>query len=232
MSGFGDELLIIRGPSGVVDQSDYGNDGSFNGAVNVVPDVSAGGVSAFSMSSDTGDHITLPVIPLTQTDFTLACWVNISHWDAGLADGLLGTWGDNNNARRYLLNRGANRLLQFFVGASESPVTFDVSGLSGWHLVAGAFNNTSKVATLWLDGQSVASNVISVTLSGTTQPAKIGRQNENNDQGLDGRIDDIRIRPKLTTQNEFLSWFFVGRGYNVKIASFRRRRMMMQRGGL
>ena len=74
--GFGDELLILRGPTGVTDQSGNGNDGTYNGGMGTVSDTGSGGSVAF-LFDGTDDFINLPVPVVSAMPLTLAAWVKI-----------------------------------------------------------------------------------------------------------------------------------------------------------
>ena len=162
MSGRGDELLLLRASSGVVDQSSNGNDGVFGGGMGV-----SGGEFVFGGSPQ---KISCPYIALGSA-FTVSCWFKQTV-DAGSASYLIAQ--DTGSTRNFILRTLTSGS---FVGLSL--IVWDTSGVAYTaqvlnlnyladgllHLVTGVSDGTNLI--LYYDGVAVA------TVGGTSSPRSL-----------------------------------------------------------
>lgn len=209
--GFGDELLIWRGPTGTVDQSGNGNNGTYNGGMGVVADTGANGTQAFAFDG-VNDFISIasPVVLTTPT--TLAAWVRAN--SVGVTGSIIciSTAAGTNHFR--LLRHFATGNIGARVRAGGTGVEGVLAGLTtGWHLCIGEFlSSTSRTAR-----RDTSSGAVSTTLR---NPVGMDTLTVGFGYGADngyfaGRIDDIRVFKRALTTAEISAWAAAGRGYNA-----------------
>tara|TARA_R110000803_G_scaffold183708_1_gene246059 strand:+ start:594 stop:1328 length:735 start_codon:yes stop_codon:yes gene_type:complete len=224
MAGFGNESLILRGPTGITDQSVNGNNGTYNGGMGVVADTSNSGVSAFSLTSASSQYINItsaPELKPTST-LTIACWLRIDAW---VLAGIVGSWDVGTNSRQYSLRMtGTTGLISFALSddgafASGHRAQVDATGLSlaTWYFVVAEFdsgtpklsiNNAASAAPGFNDITSIYSASDDVIIGGEISSGTVVRF-------FGGRIDDVRILNRVLTSGEKSAWYAAGRGYDV-----------------
>jgi hypothetical protein len=232
--GFGDELLLLRGPSGLTDLSVSGLSASYNGGMGVTADTNHNGVSAF-LFDGTNDAITIasPTPLLISPVLTLAMWLRIDAWPtAGNFMGIAGIWSPPGNQRAYSLYMSDVSGAVFFqidkLGTNVSGSTTVVSqsgySASAWYLVIAELN--AGPANLIRSGTSQSHTLENAT---TIHPATtfFGLGCHSNAgtpyRFFNGRMDDIRVYDRLLTSTEKSDWLAAGRGYDSTTPSQRRR---------
>lgn len=225
--GFGDELLILRGPTGVIDQSASGLTASYNGGMGVTADTSNNGVSAF-LFDGTNDSITIPNTPILQVSpvLTLAMWLRIDAWPtAGNFAGIAGMWNPPGNQRGYSLyldgNVSSNVNWQASkngtVTAGQDSFTTQASySAATWYLVIAEIN--AGAANLIRSGASQSgARSDATTIHPSTTFFGLGcHSNAGTPYRLfNGRMDDVRVFNRLLTSGEKADWLAAGRGYDA-----------------
>lgn len=195
--GFGDELLILRGPTGVTDQSSAGNNGTYNGGMGTVSDTGSGGTEAF-LFDGIDDVISFSAITLP-AEWTLGFWIKPT--TNGTNDGYFHP--GSGTTRTCFQAGGAQYREGTFAVAAGTPT------IGAWSFIAFS-RNAAGLVSAYFNGSFVTSatraNITSLTLFGN-DPAAAGRF-------FDGRADDMRISP-IRTAGEISDWYAGGRGYNA-----------------
>lgn len=225
--GFGDELLILRGPTGLVDQSASGLSASYNGGMGVTADTSNNGVSAF-LFDGTNDSITIANTPILQVSpvLTLAMWLRIDAWPtAGNFAGIAGMWNPPGNQRGYTLylDGSVSGSLNWqaskngtVAASQDSFATQGSYSASTWYLVIGEIN--AGAMSLLRSGTSASgSRADATTIHPSTTFFGLGCHSNNGTpyRFLNGRMDDIRVFNRLLTSTEKSDWLAAGRGYDA-----------------
>jgi Concanavalin A-like lectin/glucanases superfamily/F5/8 type C domain len=195
------------------DSSDYGNDGTFNGAPQWV-DGYLGGALEFDGSDDSLDCGSDPSLDLTT--WTIAFWLNAN---------------ENKNYNGFVI-KGADaaenyEVLGFGDGSFHFPITFD-DGSRTWPnsptgvIVAGEWAHfaysydSAEGRRLYKDGSLVFEDAESGTPQASTVPLTIG-----NEGGLsrfvNGVMDDTRIYNRVLTAEE-LADVILGKGPSSELA--------------
>jgi len=221
MAGFGDELLIWRGPSGITDQSSYGHNGTYNGGMGTVSDTGSGGTVAFLLDGiDDFISIANPVVSAYYPT-TIALWIKIP---VVAVTNAVVTIGRSSGASHYLQMRYGSGSVNAAAAAGGTGAAAGKSGVGAdsWYLVTalflsagsrsasvnavyGATNTTSRSPTL-LDELLVGWGRAGITTY------------------FDGRIDDVRVFNRELTSGELADWLAAGRGYDVDWSSQQQRR--------
>lgn len=208
--GFGDELLILRGPTGVTDQSGNGNNGAYNGGMGTVSDTGSGGSVAF-LFDGTDDFINLPVPVVSAMPLTLAAWVKLT---ATSGIGSIVCISTSAGTNHYWLMRHNSANLEARSRAGGTGSSGSVSGLTtGWHLCIGEFlSSTSRTARRdTTSGTTATANRNPTGMDVLTVGFGYGADNGY----LNGRVDDIRVFDRVLTPTEISDWVTAGRGYDA-----------------
>jgi hypothetical protein len=241
MAGFGNERLLLRGQSGVTDQSSSGNDGVFQGGMGTVADTDSGGTVAF-LHDGTDDRITVAdsdSLSFLGQPFSVGGWIlKTSSAAVGLiakaSGAAVGEWyifvGSNNDI--------AFRLVDSTNAAAIGVVTaFNVTTNNQWQLIVATSDGTNTVGGLKIYRNSTlisasTSNVGSgfSQVRNTSQEVTIGSRGAAN--FFPGRTDDMRVLPVELTLTQIQAWHAAGRGYNVTPTIFPRRRRSRSGGGV
>ena len=211
--GFGDELLILRGPTGVTDQSGNGNDGSYNGGMGTVSDTGSGGTVAFSFDGS-NDFINFASAIVTAAPISLACWIKPSTVAAGQRT-MMSITDSAGTANQFYLRQNATTL-QTVTNATGGASTASITSIltaGAWQFVIGEFVSTTQRRSIH-DGTpgSAASSgprVPSVNI------ATVGWGYGAGQGYFNGLIDDIRIFDRVLTPTEIADWYAAGRGYDA-----------------
>jgi hypothetical protein len=236
MAGFDDELLILRGPSGVDNLAAATPDGVYRGGMGTVADASSGGTTAFlfnnaSHAITVGDNFNLP----TTGEFAVFSWLYIAGQITDFtvfgakqspAPDLTG-WA--------LRNGGAaqRQHLSFFIidGESDSNSVVSESGVftgSGWRLIGVTYSAVEAVATIrlyhngWLS--VIPTSIVLGDSYANTVDCSFGQRYSDGGGPLSGRMDDIRIFSAIPSDSEIAAWQSAGRGYDVPSSTRTRRR--------
>lgn len=76
------------------------------------------------------------------------------------------------------------------VSTFSSP---DIMEINEWQHVAVTYNNTTGAATIYLDGQPVASSTLAIGMNNATYPWLMGAAFENGADGFAGDLDDLHV---------------------------------------
>jgi len=198
--GFGDELFILRGPTGVSDQSGNGNDGTYAGGMGVVADTNNGGVSAFSFDGS-DDRITAS-IPSTSTPFSIGMWKSQDGFTNGFP-----RWFDNGNIVLLVASTTAGGASSYRSGSYFDARYVNVANT--WELIAFVFDGSTVKFYLngtLVDEKSFGPAAITSFVIGNNAAAN---------RGFRGKMDDIRISPSTWSLTQVSDWYTAGRGYNA-----------------
>jgi len=195
--GFGDELLILRGPTGVTDQSTYGNNGTYNGGMGIVSDTGSSGVSAFLFDA-IDDTISIPAVAMP-SEWTLGFWIKPT--------------SNGTNDCYFRPAGGTNRFCFQGGGAQYREGTFAVAAgtptIGAWSFLAFS-RDSGGIVYAYLNG----SFVTSAARANITELSTIGNDSSGAGRFYDGLMDDMRISP-IRTAGEISAWYAGGRGYNA-----------------
>jgi sialidase-1 len=236
MAGFGDEILLLRGPSGVTDLSSGGNNCTYFGGMGVVADTGSGGISAFSFDG-TDDRIDSPAIAAANVgtgNYTIAAWVNYSATDsvrivasANYGSGA-GTQSDN-AAVTFLSSENLIALGRTSTGTAISR-SMVAPAINQWHLVCNI--RRSGAIELWVNGTLQGSTSGSDASLASHSLFRFGCSTESLIRFMAGKKDDIRVLARALSSSEISAWHAAGRGYNVAPTIFPRRRRSRPGGGV
>lgn len=224
MAGFGNEILILRGPSSGTDLSVAGNDGTLTNSLGVVADTDAGGVSAFAFDA-TNKRITLPsAVDLPTTgNWSFGCWYKTSQESEG------SIYTNNaNQAGRFDIKTTSvlSSTYRTFLFGNASPTSLvlhgsNVSNNNNWQMLV-ATRDGDEFA-IYDNGTRAATATVAVTIS-TNSFSIGGRPGSDNKQSFSGRADDIRRSNSVWSDAQILAWYNAGRGYDVASTIQTRRR--------
>jgi len=177
-------------------------DGTAIGGATTTPDGIRGDVLLLDAA---GEHVEVNSRFNEPADVTLAAWVNL---DTSTDNAEIISLGNNLMLRA---DDSANGLtLGYYQGGSWNFVGAPEVNLdgTGWHHVAGVFDDTGNNIVLYLDGEQVArvntSNNIDWTVDANTSTNTIIGAHGKASAGFDfqGRIDDARIYNRALTAGE------------------------------
>lgn len=209
--GFGDELLIWRGPTGITDQTANGRNGTYNGGMGVVSDTGSSGVSAFEFDG-VNDFISIASPVISAMPLTLAAWVKANSVAVTGSIVCISTSGGTNHY--WLLRHFATGNVGARSRAGGTGAESIVAGLTtGWHLCIGEFlSSTSRTVRLGTSSGTTSTTARSPTgMDVLTVGYGYGADNAY----FAGRVDDIRVFNRVLTSGEISAWASAGRGYNV-----------------
>ena len=217
MAGFGNELLILRGPSGVTDQSSSGFNATYQGGMGVTADTGSGGVSAFDFNGST-HYMTLPPLGISGTSSrSVFAWAKFTAVDSST----VWTLGDKTTGQKFTVRQDSGFLRVEIEGSGFTSTL--ATPTATWLLIGVTFSGTTLAgSTLWVGNSSQSATGANAV--NTTDLAEIGRNNRGTSPTTPmlGRLDDIRAFSRVITSTEISNWYAGGRGYN-KPASQRRR---------
>ena len=220
--GFGDELLILRGATGVTDQSESGNNCSYIGSA--FAETQDGSLAFRFAGGSSGDAIDTPFDNLLSNyfdrPFTIACWAKTNvatttrqiicaDFDAaGSAVSALlelsGYEGVTSGFSGDALTNQTSFPAKTATITTQTWVLIGVEGYGGNH-------------RCWLNG-SAGTAVATAELSASNSNCRFriglagGLATSN---GWNGWIDDFRLLDRQLTSQEWADWAAAGRGYNA-----------------
>jgi hypothetical protein len=194
----------------VADSSGYGNHGvRGDTAATESSDpmwVCSAGASALDLDG-VDDHVLATDYDVLNT-ITIAAWIK---WDVnGASDGIISKRTDNEVAGNWALrfDNTSPAYLEWMVwsglDSSQSVLTttdFTAIGPGVWTHVVVTFNDTTNVASFYVNGAPDNSGSITNNLANTTDPIVIGWSGQGA-QYFDGRVDDVRIYDRILTPAE------------------------------
>ena len=186
--------LIIQGQVGQWNFENNANDsvGSYNGMPSGSPAYTTGKIGQAIDLDGTNDFVTLPAGVADAKDMTVAAWV---YWDGGNQWQRIFDFGASTSNYMFLTPRSGGNTLRFAIknGGDEQRVDTAQLPTNQWVHLAVTLRNDA--ATLYVNGQAVASNG-SVTMNPVDLLADrnyIGDSQFSADPLFNGRIDDFRI---------------------------------------
>jgi hypothetical protein len=227
VTGFGDEILIIRGPTLGTDQSSAGNNCTLVNSLGVTADTNNNGISAFVFNANDKRIVPPTAVNLPATgNWSFGCWYLTSL--AG--EGTIFTNNNFQSGRTDLkttsLLSGTYRTFTFVNGSPSSVVMYspNTSNTNSWRL--GVWQREGNVFRIYDNGAIAVEATVSVSIDQTTEFTIGGRPKWTTAEGVlqafSGRADDIRRSNTVWTADQIAAWWTNGRGYDVK--SSRRRR--------
>jgi hypothetical protein len=241
MAGFGNERLLLRGPSGVADQSSSGNDGVFQGGMGTVADTESGGAVAF-LHDGIDDRITVAdsdSLSFLGQPFSVGGWVRKT---ANVTSGLLAKASAAASGEWYILFGSANSIVFRLVDNTNAAAIgietqLNVITNNDWQLIVATSSGSESVSGLKIyRNTSLISTFTSNFGSGFSQVRNTSQDITIGSRGsatfLPGRTDDIRVIPAELTLSQVQAWHAAGRGYNVAPTIFPRRRRSRSGGGV
>jgi hypothetical protein len=209
--GFGDELLILRGPSGVTDQSGNGNDATYNGGMGVTADTGSGGVSAFSFDAS-NDFMLIPatvIQSLVESAGSIGFWAKPSSTTTTART----PFATDGGWRLQTFNRTAGFTFQTAAGpnGTRSLVVTALAANVWSHVVLTVTNATMEI---FVNGVLAASGTATGNETYSSQTNNIG-QCPGGSQRWAGLIDDFRVADRVWTPTEISDWHAAGRGYDT-----------------
>lgn len=213
----GDEVLILRGPTGITDQSAEGNDGTYVGGMGTTSDTGSGGTLAF-LSDGTDDELTVAhdvSLNFGATGFWGICgWVKTSSVRREtIVSKISGTDG-------WYLDLLATGHLRFRYGLGTS-IYLDSSTTvndGNWHHVGACKISNSLTRTdairIYIDGVDRTGTNGSDGINAaqdTSYDIGYGRPAGGFASRFTGRMDDMRVVPRVITASNFSDLYSGGR---------------------
>ena len=219
MPGFGNELLIIRGPTGITDQSGFGNHGTYQGGMGTVADTDRGGTTAFLLDS-TNDFISFASAIVTTMPVTLAAWIKPT--SVGISQAVI-SLARSDGTLHFRNLRLDNITIHAASAAGASSPSGSIAGVAAntWHLVIGEFLSATS-RTAFLDGTTGTTSATSRAPTALNE-LLIGFNRSTGFGYFGGRMDDIRVLDRVLTAAEISAWVTAGRMYDVGGSTQRRR---------
>ncbi len=207
--GLGGEKLWLC-PSlndSVNDISGSGNDGTYQGGMGTVSDVSAGGSRAYDFDG-IGDYIDCGSGFNPSTNLSLSAWVNADTWsgDPSNVRTIIEKGFDGANEKFSMGSRSNGSYLDLYtyISPAERGIESQVAppSTANWHHVCGTFDGSTW--RLFFNGVQVASDADSTALPSSTQAVSIGatKVNGSPERYFSGKMDDIRTYDRAITQSE------------------------------
>ena len=201
-----DSLLIGYWPfnGNATDESGNGNDGTVYGATLTV-DRFGNANSAYSFDG-TNDYISAnPVLPISNQDRSISIWFNTTSASGsnGWYVNTMTSWGspsDNNLCSAAVYK--AELMFNAF-GVSYSVYTGQIVNDSNWHNTVITYDG--EILKVFLDTVEVASE--SRNLNTVNSSFYIGRRVGQDNQFMDGLIDDIRLYSRALSSEEIDSLY-------------------------
>jgi hypothetical protein len=200
-----DTVLNLRASTGVTDQTNYGNDGTYQGGMGVTDE-------AF-LFEGVGDYINVPNVGefASGESFTSSAWIKVTALPPFASSILVKGYGTAGQVNPWwmLLIDGAGAIgLQTRNAASATSTATggDVSD-GAWHFVTGVYDAVSATLTTYIDAVSVAtaSGVAAGAYGTNSGDLEIG--GTHLDRWWTGSIKDVRIIPRAITVTEIRELF-------------------------
>jgi hypothetical protein len=241
MAGFGNERLLLRGPSGVTDQSSSGNDGTYQGGMGTVADTDSGGTVAF-LHDGSNDRITVAdsdSLSFLGQPFSVGGWMRKTN---SLAFGLISKASAAAAGEWYILITANNQII-FRLIDNTNAAAIGVQTASStttnneWQLIVCTSDGSEVVGGLkiYRNGSLISTTTTNVSsgfseVRNTTEETVVGARGAAS--FIPGRTDDMRVIPAELTLSQVQAWHAAGRGYNVAPAFTPSRRRRELSGGL
>lgn len=137
------------------------------------------------------------------TAFTIEAWIYANSWQPNIWQGSIVNKDIPGPDRGYGFRCGDNGKLSFVMAADNTwneVFTSSIMNSEQWHHVAVVVSGTNM--TLYIDGQAVATESYTGTISSNTEDLTIGASTGFGDRHFDGVLDEIRIWNVARTQTE------------------------------
>ena len=227
MTGFGDEILIIRGPTFGTDQSSAGNNCTLVNSLGVTADTNNNGVSAFVFDVNNKRIVPPIAVNLPATgNWSFGCWYLTSLAGEGTIFSNNDAQAGRTDLKTTTLQSGTYRTFTFVNGTPSSLTLFspNTSNTNVWRL--GVWQRDGNTFRIYDNGSLAAESTLSVSVDQTVEFTIGGRPKYNTTlgqaQAFIGRADDIRRSNSVWTADQIAAWWTNGRGYDVKLSRRRR----------
>lgn len=208
MAGFGTESLILRGPTGITDQSTAGNDGMYNGGMGVT--------SGRFVLDRVDDYISIPDAASLHGgtgDFCVGAWVVVDNVSPGGAQANT-VFSKNYIGIELYVYQGTAAC---YIGGTANQVQSAsiLSSATLYHIVA---TRSGSSCVLYVDGVSVATATNSSSISNVGAGVSIGKRQDYAPTTLffGGQISDVRfITGGTLTAGQVADWYAAGEDYDV-----------------
>jgi len=224
MAGFGNERLLLRGQSGVTDQSSSGNDGVFQGGMGTVADTDSGGTVAF-LHDGSDDRITVAdsdSLSFLGQPFSVGGWMRKT---SNVGCGLIAKASGASTGEWYIFIGSSNAITFRLVDNTNNAAIGTTSGNfiatnDEWQLIVATSDGSET-----FDGLNIYRNGLLMPkfvnnfnsgfsqVRNTTQEVTIGSRGAAS--FFPGRTDDMRVIPAELTLAQVQAWHAAGRGYNA-----------------
>ncbi len=199
--GLGDEQLWLC-PSlndSADDISGNGNNGTYNGGMGTVADVSAGGSRAYDFDGSS-DYISVPagIGTSSESEWSLSYWYYRDTNGAAHVFNLAGD-GTYTNVGPISYYYGGTNSWRGLFGTRPNFVAANVGYHTTWSHVA--ITVSSSTAKYYLNGVETASGSTAATCN-MSLAGRIGTFASNNNDSFDGKLDDLRLFTRAITQAE------------------------------
>jgi len=213
--GLGNELLILRGPTGTENLGTLGDaaDATYNGGMGVVADTDSGGISGFDFDA-IDDYMTVVGLGSMVFPFSFSFWSRPdSYADIGVA---LSYCENITNSTRYM---GQVKRSGAWSLTARNVTTYYTAGETvvddTWaHIVCVFTSNTSK--SIYVDGTLSETLATSVVMSSFIDTLHLGKLRLNAANFYSGLLDDVRAWDVALSADELTEIYKngPGRGYN------------------
>ena len=194
-----DTVLHLLAASGTTDQTNYGNDGSYQGGMGT-----AEGTQGLEYVFDgVDDYIDTTAITYADSDRTVSLWVKADS-DAPGGVILFGGQTPTDNDRFYF-GANANGFISVGLGTSNYNAADDTAEKLGeyWRHVLVTYDASVDTVTIYVDGVSSGTKTNTATVS-TSCDFFVGANNYHSDTGsyFTGSIKDVRVIDRILSSTE------------------------------
>ena len=202
-----DTVLHLLAASGTTDQTNYGNDGSYQGGMGTAEGTQGleyvfDGSDDYIDTPDDSDASTAGVLTFEDTDgFTLSVWYKGTDTDANGDLGKVLIGRDNGDiGANFILRSGYAEYLHYNSGWYHTIVSSTLVADGAWHHIC-YVNHTDETGDLYIDGVAEIEGVSSsISIARKMTCNHIGRG--YNGQYTSGSLKDIRIISRAITVTE------------------------------
>lgn len=191
----------------VVGFGDMGTNGTLASAS---PTQGVGGKvgKAYSFNEDNMEYANLSDHDMCSSNFSIALWVNVSHYNSGYSQNIISNLDSNGDGWTLRINIGANDFHWLTQDANDINSNV-VPSLDNWHHVVVTVNKSADDGSIYINGTKRASSASFTSPSCSTAQVSIGRSPRHG-RHFNGSIDDVRIYNKTLTQEEITAIYEMG----------------------
>ena len=219
-AGFGDELLLFRGISGVTNKGSLlSRNATYLGGMGVTADTGSGGSVAYLLDG-TDDGLSFSQVGVGAGDFTVAAWFKLAS-KPSFAPLFVENSGTGPGAHSIQIDyHGASDRIRFGLFAGNSYVSavatsFGSPTIGIWYLAIADFTFSTKQMRLMVNGLANTSTFPSAQTNAVTNATCGIGFHPRYIRFFPGLIDDVRYFGRLLTATEKSDWLSAGRGYDA-----------------